>query len=332
MFSKEKNASTHLSFQNDSTTLILKTNNGILSKAAQPETLTQKSSNSPTKNLELSKASLIGSINSMEKPENATPSENLTIRQSNDGYLLNSSYKTKGRNFKLYSSKNSEKVSLATDALPNLKHYPLSKSIALKDFNTSFQKESFQTLLSYFKDSTTTHPGQMFSGIKFPIEENSFKISQSFHSGRNIQNLQDSNLKKPLTIIRQKEEQVNHKDKNENSYIEKIFLDLFEATVTFLSAKALDKEVARSVSKKKEDYWKDVLIEHEPMLIEILVIDIIGLVIKKHIEISYITPQGVVNQIDEQIRETCALENQAVQFLVKINDFFSFKLMLDIFP
>jgi len=139
----------------------------------------------------------------------------------------------------------------------------LYKSSEFKECNKSFQKDSFQTLLSYFKDSTTTRPNQLFSGARFQTEENSFKISQSFMSASNKQNLQDSILKKPLTIIRPNKTKENLQEKIENPYSEKIFLDLFEATATFLSAKNLDKEVSRSVSKKKEDYWKEVIAERK---------------------------------------------------------------------
>ena len=82
-------------------------------------------------------------------------------------------------------------------------------------------------------------------------------------SASNKQNLQDSILKKPLTIIRPNKTKENLQEKIENPYSEKIFLDLFEATATFLSAKNLDKEVSRSVSKKKEDYWKEVIAERK---------------------------------------------------------------------
>jgi len=89
MLSKDKNLPTQISFQSESTTIIPRTNNNsIFRKTTHSELLTQKSPHSPNKNLEFSKVSLMGSSNSLEKPENATPSDNLTISNNYLSFLM----------------------------------------------------------------------------------------------------------------------------------------------------------------------------------------------------------------------------------------------------
>ena len=141
-------------------------------------------------------------------------------------------------------------------SLPSLQIKPSVRQTPA-DGSSGFQKEGFETLLSFYKDSTSKQPSQLNSkGGEHQYDKSRMGSSQS------AGNLTNSNSKsRPYTVIVQQSAEVNSKIETieEDAEIKRFVEGLTEALETGFSANDLEKNMAKLLNKKKEDFWREMI-------------------------------------------------------------------------
>jgi len=140
-------------------------------------------------------------------------------------------------------------------SLPSLQIKPSVRQTPA-DGSSGFQKEGFETLLSFYKDSTTKQPSQL----------NSKRGEQQYDKSRmgtsqSAGNLINANSKsRPYTVIVQQNVEANSKlEVEEDAKIKGFIEGLTAALETSFSANELEKNMGKLLNKRKEDFWREMI-------------------------------------------------------------------------
>lgn len=130
------------------------------------------------------------------------------------------------------------------------------------DLNNNFQKEGFDTLLSFFHQSSSKSPARIFPEAKRIDTLDIPKTPQA----NNRTPANGFTRERPESIAqRVRTGDLEGGDQRNWGYVEQIIAHLSVATGTTFTWKHMDNELEKIITKKKAEYWNELIAERKSL-------------------------------------------------------------------